>query len=139
MVCRDIFSTFTTASIVKTEQAECLLKGILTCITPIRTSTSVIIRTDSATGFQALSKNPKLTNLGIQLHTTDPSNKNSIASVDNAIKEIELELIKIAPHESSVNDYTLALALKSVLKPQSLQALYQTKPPNARIMLTSVT
>ena len=32
-----------------------------------------------------------------------------------------------------------ALALKSVLKPQSIPALYQTKPPNARIMLTSVT
>ena len=32
-----------------------------------------------------------------------------------------------------------ALALKSVLKPQSLPALYQTKPPNAGIMLTSVT
>ena len=32
-----------------------------------------------------------------------------------------------------------ALALKFVLKPQSLPALYQTKPPNAGIMLTPVT
>ena len=31
-----------------------------------------------------------------------------------------------------------ALALKSMPKPQSLPASYQTKPPNAGIMLTSV-
>ena len=31
-----------------------------------------------------------------------------------------------------------AMALKFVLKPQSLPALYQTKPPNAGIMLTPV-
>ena len=31
-----------------------------------------------------------------------------------------------------------ALVLKSMLKPQSLPASYQTKPPNAGIMLTPV-
>ena len=31
-----------------------------------------------------------------------------------------------------------AVALKSGLKPQSLQALYHTKPPNAEIMLNQV-
>ena len=33
----------------------------------------------------------------------------------------------------------LALALESVMKPKQLPALYQTKPPNAGIMLTPVT
>ena len=114
MVCRDLFSTFTSTAIVRSEQAECLLKGILECVTPIRTSGAVTIRTDSATGFAALQNHPTLEKLQITLQTTDHSNKNSIATVDNAIRELENELIKLSPHDPAVNHPLLALATRSM-------------------------
>ena len=114
MVCRDLFSTYTTTAIVRSEQAECLLKGILECITVIRAPGHVKIRTDGATGFQALRENPKLEKLNIVVETTDPGNKNSIATADNAIKELESELVKLSPHDPAVNPSLLALATKSM-------------------------
>lgn len=114
MVCRDLFSSFTTTTLVKSEQANCLLNGIIQCVTPVRNQEEILIRTDSATGFKALSNNPTLIKLGISIETTDPSNKNSIGTVDNAIKELEQELIKLSPHESAVNDALLAMATKSM-------------------------
>ena len=114
MVCRDLFSSFTTAAIIKTEQAECLLRGIITCLSTIRSRGQILVRTDSATGFQALSNNPSLDKLNIKLETTDPANKNSIATVDNAIKELEQELCKISPHDPACNDTVLTLALESM-------------------------
>ena len=114
MVCRDLFSTYTTTAIVKSEQSNCLLKGIIECITPIRSSGQVTVRTDSAPGFLSIENNPVLSKLNIILNTTDSSNKNSVASVDNAIREIEEELIKLSPHDASVNPSILALATKSM-------------------------
>ena len=114
MVCRDLFSSFTTAVLLKTEQADCLLKGIISCISAIRSHGQVLVRTDSATGFQALCNNPSLMKLNIKLETTDPANKNSVASVDNAIKELEQELCKLSPHDPTCNETVLSLALESM-------------------------
>ena len=114
MVCRDLFSSFTTATIVKTEQADCLMKGILNCLSTIRSNGHITVRTDSATGFQALKNNPSLKKLKIDIEVTDPANKNSIATVDNAIKEMEDELCKAAPNASTCNETILAIALKSM-------------------------
>ena len=114
MVCRDLFSSYTTTSIIKTEQAQCLLNGIIECVTTIRHSGPIIIRTDSAPGFNSLVKNPVLEKLLISLEITDPANKNSIATVDNAIKELEDELIKLSPHDPSVNKPLLSLATRSM-------------------------
>ena len=114
MVARDLFSTYTTTAIIKSEQSNCLLKGIIECITPIRSSGQVTIRTDSAPGFLSIENSSYLSKLNIKLNTTDPSNKNSVASVDNAIRELEEELIKLSPHDSSVNPSILAMATKSM-------------------------
>ena len=114
LVCRDIFSTYTTTSVIKTEQTQCLLNGILDCVTNIRSSGPIVIRTDSAPGFKALVSNPILERLLITIEPTDPANKNSVASVDNAIKELEEELVKLSPHESSVNPAILSMATKAM-------------------------
>ena len=114
MVCRDLFSSFTSTAIVKSEQTQCLMNGIIQCTTDIRSKGNITVRTDSATGFKALQNNSILEKLGITVETTDSANKNSIATVDNAIKELEQELIKISPHNSSVNDAILAMATTSM-------------------------
>ena len=51
----------------------------------------------------ALMKDQQLQQLNIMIQPTDPSNKNSVATVDNAIKELEQEIIKQAPHSSEIN------------------------------------
>ena len=114
MICRDIFSSYTTIAILKSEQSNCLLKGIIECVANVRAPNTILIRTDSAPGFKGLVNNTFLEKLDIQLEVTDSSNKNSIATVDNAIKEIEEEIIKIAPHSTILNETTLAMAAKNM-------------------------
>ena len=57
---------------------------------------------------------PSLCKLNILLEPTDPSNKNSVATVDNAIKQLESEIRKIAPQSTTINETVLALALKNL-------------------------
>ena len=114
LVCRDIFSTYTTAIFIQSEKAEHLKNAIIESITPIRSNQPVMIRTDSASGFKALMKDQQLQQLNIMIQPTDPSNKNSVATVDNAIKELEQEIIKQAPHSSEINQYLLSACVQSL-------------------------
>ncbi len=114
LVCTDLFSSFTNAIIISDEKSDTLRDGIIQIITPIRAQNNVIIRTDSATGFKALTKCPMLEKLNIEIEPTDPSNKNSIATVDNAIKQLEKEIVKIAPHSTQINSAVLAAAIKNM-------------------------
>ena len=125
LVCTDLFSSYTTACLVENEKAESLSKGLITLISPIRNQGQVLIRTDSATGFKALENSPNLEKLKLKVETTDPSNKNSIATVDNAIKLLEREIVKNAPHSTSINETILALAvrnLNSIIRNRGLSA-----------------
>lgn len=114
MVCTDIFSTFTSACLIENEQAECVLKGLIELITPIRSEGEILIRTDSAPAFRSLANSESLKKLKIKLEPTDPSNKNSIATVDNAIKQLETEIAKVAPQTQTINQTILAMALKNL-------------------------
>ena len=114
LVCTDLFTTFTNAKIIPNEKSATLLESLIECLTPIRSMNPVLIRTDAATGFQSLHNNPSLQKLDIKIETTDPSNKNSIATVDKAIRELEEEIVKVAPHSTSINQTILALALQSL-------------------------
>lgn len=114
LVCTDLFSSFSNATLIENEKKETLRDGIIQIITPIRAQNEIEIRTDSATGFQSLKNCPMLNKLKISLECTDPSNKNSIATVDNAIKQLEKEIVKIDPHSTQINATTLALALKNL-------------------------
>ena len=114
LVCTDLFSSFTSACIINDEKAETLKKSLITLITPIRNQNSVLVRTDSATGFKALQNDQSLIKLNISIEPTDPSNKNSIATVDNAIKMLENEIIKNAPHSTLINETILALSVRNL-------------------------
>ena len=56
----------------------------------------------------------------------------------NALAETKTSIVFVMPVGCRLLEIP-ALAVKSVLKPQSLPELYQTNAPNAGIMLTSVT
>lgn len=114
LVCTDIFSSYTVAKIISNEKSITLLQSLIENISPIRSSNPILIRTDAATGFQALKNDPSLQKLSIKIETTDPSNKNSIATVDKAIRELENEIVRIAPHSTSINQTILALSLQAL-------------------------
>ena len=114
LVCTDLFSSFTSACIINDEKADTLKSSLITLITPIRNPNNVLIRTDSATGFKALLNDQSLLKLNITIEPTDPSNKNSIATVDNAIKMLENEIVKNAPHSTSINETILALSVRNL-------------------------
>ena len=114
LVCTDLFSSYTTACLISDEKAETLKNALIKLITPIRSQMDVLIRTDSATGFKALINDQSFQKLRILIETTDPSNKNSIATVDNAIKMLENEIVKNAPHSTQINETILALALTNL-------------------------
>ena len=114
LVCTDLFSSYTNAILISDEKSDTLRDGIIQIISPIRAQNNVVIRTDSATGFKALTNCPMLSRLNIEIIPTDPSNKNSIATVDNAIKQLEKEIVKIAPHSTQINSAVLAAAIKNM-------------------------
>lgn len=114
LICRDLFSSYTTAVIIKTEQSTCLLNGLIQATAHIRSPNEINIRTDSAPGFKGLQNNEQLKKLKINLETTDHSNNNAIATVDCAIKEFEEELIKLAPHATTLNEATIQLVINSM-------------------------
>ena len=87
-------------------------------------------------------------NLQLQITNFDPNNRSQqfnlagpnliLNPIFNLNSETKTSVVFVMPVGCRPPEIS-ALALKSVLKPQSLPALYQTKPPNAGIMLTSVT
>lgn len=92
-VLRDVFSSFTAASIIEDETSCSLRKAIILNTSIIRAPKSTI-RIDSASGFQSLRNDTILSDHGITLDFGYVKNKNSNCVVDKGIQELELELLK---------------------------------------------
>jgi len=108
---RDQFSTLSSATIIPSEQQQDLKAAIIALTNPIRLAPQITVRTDNATGFQALLKDNDLKQLGITLELTDPHNKNANAVVDKACAELEQELNKLKPQGGQINEAALAQAI----------------------------
>ena len=108
---RDQFSSLTTATLVKSEQAEDLKEAIILLTTPIRLSSNITIRVDAATAFQSLAKDKDLLDLGITIEIGDVHNKNSNAVVDRACAELEEELTKLHPSAEQLQPTSVAKAI----------------------------
>ena len=110
-IMRDQFSSLTTATLVKSEQAEDLKEAIILLTTPIRLSSNITIRVDAATAFQSLAKDKDLLDLGITIEIGDVHNKNSNAVVDRACAELEEELTKLHPSAEQLQPTSVAKAI----------------------------
>ncbi len=115
IIARDMFSSFVTAMFIDREDKDSLRNAIIQLVTPIRTKEQVIVRTDNATGFQALaSKDMQLSNLQISVELSNPHNKNGNSCVDKAISELITEITKINPEEVPINICILAQAVNNL-------------------------
>ena len=113
MVSCDLFSGYTTACIIGTEQKQDMIQGILSLVTPIRHCSKVQIRVDKAPALRALHHNPdqELVQNGIILELGDDLNKNSNCSVDKKIQELEGEIRRLCPKETKLTTGTLCQAV----------------------------
>jgi len=110
LIITDQFSTLSTANLIPSEQQQDLKTAIINLTSPVRLSPSITIRTDNATGFQALLKDIELQDLGIKIELADPHNPNANAVVDKACRELEQEINKLQPQGGQITAATLAKA-----------------------------
>ena len=122
-VTRDIFSSFTTASIIPDETANNLRSALITTTSFLRMPTTTV-RVDGATSFQALKDDTILQKRGIALDFGRLKNKNKNPVIDKCIRELEQELLRCEsdkPLTQLTLDTTL-LTLNSRIRSQSLSA-----------------
>ena len=112
LVTRDAFSDFVTASILESEKAEDLKRGLISTTTNVRKSSEILIRVDNAAGFLSLlnKQDADLDKLKIKLEISDKNNKNGLAIVDKAIQELEKEITNISPEGKPISASELARA-----------------------------
>lgn len=123
----DLFSGYMTACILKDEQRDEMIRGLILLTTPIRHSPEIIIRVDSAPALKALEKtgHKDLTENGIKLVKGDDFNKNSNCNVDRKMEELQSVIKRLCPTETKISLSTLSKAvtnLNSSIRNQGLTA-----------------
>ena len=107
-VTRDIFSSFSTATLIPDETANNLHDNLIINTTPIRNNNSTI-RIDNAPGFTALKNDKILQSHGIYLDFGDIKNINIYHVAEKGIQEIEAELLRHDPSGNPVTPVELSV------------------------------
>ena len=126
VVATDNFSGFLSTAMIKSEEHDQLLEGIILTVIPFKTSSLSKVRVDQAPGFKKVAD---LADIGIVLELGDQKNKNSLALVDRKMQELQTEIKKIAPSNNTINIKILAQATATVNEfeaPASVQRKYSS-------------
>ena len=110
-VLRDIFSSYSTASILPDEKVQSIRSAILNCSSFLRAPISVI-RVDNGPGLIALKTDQILRENGITLDYGNVKNINKNPAAEKCNQELELELLRVDPTGSPVSDTTLQSAVR---------------------------
>ena len=112
-VARDVFSSFTVASIIPNEKHETLRSAVIsnTSLFKIQPTT---VHADSASGFKTLKNDHQLRMNGISLELGYVKNPNKNSVIDKAIQELELELLKIEPKSAPISNETLQSSVSTL-------------------------
>lgn len=113
LLIREVFSSFTSASIIPDETGDVLRTNLLS-LTSLLRSESCTVRVDNAPGFQKLHQDVILSNHGISLDFGRAKNVNKNAVADKAIKEFEDEILRIDPSGAPISEPILAKALHHI-------------------------
>ena len=89
---RDVFSSFTTATLVQDESATSMRSALLSTTSLLRQSTCTV-RVDGATGFVALKDDPVLNEHGVTIDYGRVKNPNKNPVIDKGIQELEKEFL----------------------------------------------
>ena len=92
-VTRDVFSSFTTATLIHDESAATMRSALISTTSLLRHSTCTV-RVDGATGFVALRDDPLLKEHGISIEYGRVKNPNKNPVIDKGIQELEKEFLR---------------------------------------------
>ena len=115
LVAVENFSGFISTTFAASERQDDLVDGIVTTVSPFKTSILAKIRVDQAPAFKSLiKKQANLRAVDIELEPGDCKNKNSLALVDKKMQELEMEIKKCATNSNVINIKILAKATTAV-------------------------
>lgn len=113
LLVRDVFSSFTSASLIRDETADTLRNSVLSQTSFLRADQSTV-RVDNAPGFQSLKRDKILLDHGIELDFGRIKNPNKNPVAEKAIREFEDELLRIDPSGAQVSESILAKAISQI-------------------------
>ena len=128
LIIRENVSSLTDATFIQSEKAESLSGGLIRLLSKLRPPSSppVCVRVDPGTGFQAVSKDQKLTSQGINLEVGSAKNINKNPIAERSISEMHGEISRLQPAGGAITDVTLAVAvanLNSRIRKEGLSAI----------------
>ena len=111
LVAVDNFSAYVATTFIASEKEEDLRDGVLSTVTPFMANSLTKIRVDRAPGFTKMAGQKEvLQRLGIDMELGHAKNKNSLAMVDQKIKELRMALKRVSPSPNVLNQACLSRA-----------------------------
>jgi len=124
---RETVTSYTLTSIIQDEGHDTLRSVLvqLVCLLNPLEGPRCTVRCDAAPGFRALQKDETLLSMGIQLDIGRVKNVNKNPVAEQAVQELELEVLKIQPHSGPISPLALSRAtatLNSRIRSRGLSA-----------------
>ena len=116
MVIRDTFSSFTISQIISDEKHGTLRKALIISISSVRPNpqTIVNVRVDNDTGIAKLKGDNELSTHRINVTLGRVHNKNKVAVVDKAIRELSSEMLRLYPEGGPITEAQLAVSVNQL-------------------------
>ena len=119
LLIREKMSQFVFATIIPNETAEALTDALLPLISDYVPESGAFVRTDNAPAFQKIlnqskQQNSPFQNLNIKIELGDTPNPNKNPVGENAIKELEKELLRLNLSKKQLSPVSLALAVRNI-------------------------
>ena len=115
LVGTDNLSSFSVATIARSERYDHLQEAIISAILPFKSmAVQTEVRVDTAPGLAKLTRSGSLAKYGIKLDPGNVKNKDSCAKVDKAMSELRRELEIISPVERTITTEELCLAISNL-------------------------
>ena len=108
---RDVFSSFTTATLVQDESAPSMRSALLSTTSLLRQS-ACIVRVDGATGFVALKDDSSLKEQGITIDYGRVKNPNKNPVIDKGIQELEREFLTAGTEGQELSQAAVDMCLR---------------------------
>ena len=116
LIVREYVSAFTWAMVIPSEKHQDLRSALIRLLVGVvpREGPLSSVRTDAATGFQALVNDAELESTRIAVEIGNPKNVNKNPVAEKAIQEVEEELCRLSQPNKQVTDTALAKTVASL-------------------------
>ena len=109
---REVVTSYTMTSVIQDEKAE-TLRSVIGCLLSLMCpldSPKCVVRCDPAPGFRSLVNDETLRSLGIEIDIGRAKNINKNPVAEQAVRELEMEILKQEPLPGPVSNLALARA-----------------------------